>query len=220
MNAVVADKSALMKVGNVVRRRLAADPAVHKIPVDTAEIFAVGDFLNPDECAHLMGLVDKSAQPSTTYGIDAPGNFRTSYSGNMDPYDSFVRMVERRICDLMGINETWGETFQGQRYAPGQEFKPHYDWFDTGAPYWSNEKKRGGQRSWTAMAYLNDVEEGGDTVFKHLGLAIAPQRGALLLWNNASPDGKPNPWVLHAGTPVIRGTKYIITKWFRTRRWT
>jgi prolyl 4-hydroxylase len=29
----------------------------------------------------------------------------------------------------------------------------------------------------------------------------------------------PNPWTIHAGMPVVRGVKYIITKWYRTRRW-
>ena len=24
---------------------------------------------------------------------------------------------------------------------------------------------------------------------------------------------------LHAGTPVIEGVKYVLTKWYRTRRW-
>lgn len=69
------------------------------------------------------------------------------------------------------------------------------------------------------MAYLNPVEAGGETEFTDLGFAIPPQRGALLLWNNADPEGRPNPRVQHAGKPVVAGRKYIITKWFRTRRW-
>jgi prolyl 4-hydroxylase len=32
-------------------------------------------------------------------------------------------------------------------------------------------------------------------------------------------DGEPNVMTLHAGTPVVQGTKYIITKWYRTRPW-
>jgi prolyl 4-hydroxylase len=69
------------------------------------------------------------------------------------------------------------------------------------------------------MAFLNDVEEGGETDFNRLGISIPPQQGALAMWNNARPDGTPNPDTMHAGSKVIRGTKYVITKWFRTRRW-
>jgi len=70
---------------------------------------------------------------------------------------------------------------QGQRYAPGQEFQAHYDWFDTAAAYWPKEIERGGQRSWTAMAYLNDIPEGGATVFERIGVSVQPQAGALLV---------------------------------------
>ena len=34
-----------------------------------------------------------------------------------------------------------------------------------------------------------------------------------------APEGEPNLMTMHAGTPVVRGTKYVITKWYRTRPW-
>ncbi|MBW8754364.1 MAG: 2OG-Fe(II) oxygenase [Sphingomonadales bacterium] len=215
----LADRAALARVGAAVRQRLEADPSVHRVPVDRAEIFAAGGFLTPDECAHLMAMIDRVAKPSPTFNPESSIRYRTSYSGDVDAGDSFVRMIERRICDLLGLDMTWGETVQGQRYEPGQEFHAHYDWFDTAAAYWPGEAERGGQRSWTAMAYLNDMPEGGATSFVNLGASVQPQAGALLMWNNALPDGSPNPDVRHAALPVTSGVKYIITKWFRTRRW-
>lgn len=215
----IADQAALARLGAAVRQRLAADPAVHRVAVDEAEIFAVGQFLGPEECARLMAMIDEVARPSSTFDPENSYKYRTSYSGDVDSGDSFVRMIERRICDLVGIDASWGETVQGQRYEPGQEFQAHYDWFDTTAAYWPGEVKRGGQRSWTAMVYLNDITEGGATVFDRLGVSVQPQAGALLLWNNARPDGTPNPQVRHAALPVIRGVKYVVTKWFRTRPW-
>ena len=77
----------------------------------------------------------------------------------------------------------------------------------------------GGQRIATLIMYLNDVEAGGATAFTVLGFQIEPKPGVLLVWNNALPDGRPNEATLHAGTPVVRGAKYIITKWYRTRKW-
>ena len=216
----LADKAALARVGAIVRQRLAADPTMHRVAVDRVEMYAAGAFLSLAECAHLMAMIDRIAQPSRTFDPERGGRYRTSYSGDVDSSDSFVRMIERRLCDLLGIEAACGETVQGQRYAVGQEFQAHYDWFDTAASYWPGEVKRGGQRSWTAMVYLNDVAEGGATTFDRIGVSVQPQAGSLLLWNNALPDGRLNPDVRHAAEPVLRGVKYVITKWFRTRPWT
>lgn len=213
------DKEALAELGTAVRERLAADPSVYKVPVEHAEIFAVADFLSQEECTHLIEMIDRVARPSEVFDSVYQAKYRTSYSGDVDQNDSFVRMIERRLSDLLGIDLGWGETIQGQRYYPGQEFKEHCDWFDHQAPYWTSEVERGGQRSWTAMAYLNDVEEGGVTEFTRIGIRIPPQTGALIVWNNALPDGSPNHDTMHAALPVIHGVKYVVTKWFRTRRW-
>jgi prolyl 4-hydroxylase len=213
------DKFALTKVGKAVRERVEADPLVYKVPAEQADIYAVANFLSSEECKHLIGLIDEVAKPSQLFDEVDQLQYRTSYSGDVDPYDSFVRMIERRMGDLLGIELSWGEAVQGQRYHPGQEFKEHYDWFDTQAAYWKGEIARGGQRSWTAMVFLNHVEEGGCTDFPQLGINIPPQQGTLLLWNNADRDGLPNAKTIHAGLPVVRGAKYIITKWFRTRPW-
>ncbi|MEW9856863.1 prolyl hydroxylase family protein [Novosphingobium sp. M1R2S20] len=218
-NHPAPDRAAMARVGNDVRNRLAADPGIYRVPVDAAEIFAVGDFLDAQECAHMIELIDAVARPSELVRDAAYDNYRTSFSGDVDQADPIVRAIERRLSDLVGIDLSWGETVQGQRYQPGQEFKEHCDWFDTSQPYWRDELRRGGQRSWTAMVYLNAVEEGGQTEFTRLDVSIPPQPGALLLWNNNLPDGTVNWDTMHAALPVVRGVKYVITKWFRARPW-
>jgi prolyl 4-hydroxylase len=212
------DAPALTRVGARVRARLAADPSVYRLPNDAIEIYGVADFFAPDECARLITLVDAVARPSPTYHGNRDGG-RTSYSGDVNAGDPFIRMLERRIDDLLGIEPAHGEVIQGQRYAPGQQFRAHFDFFDAAADYWSTEQDRGGQRSWTAMGYLNAVEAGGATEFPKAVLSVPPQPGALLVWNNMARDGKPNPLSLHAGLPVERGMKYIVTKWYRVRPW-
>jgi prolyl 4-hydroxylase len=213
------DKDRLRRIGRKVRERLAAHPEVYKLPTDKAEIFAVGDFLSPDERGRLMAMIDAVAVPSRAFDADYSSGYRTSYSGDVDPNDPFIIKLQRRIDDLLGITPAYGETIQGQRYLPGQQVQAHTDWFPVDTPYWEQERRRGGQRSFTAMAVLNPVEEGGTTDFPSIGIRIEPQPGALLIWNNADEDGVPNPWTLHAGMPVTRGAKYIITKWYRTRPW-
>jgi prolyl 4-hydroxylase len=212
------DRDRLRRVGQKVRKRLAANGAVQRIAVERAELWAVANFLDAVECGRLIRLIDQIAQPSTLHFTDP--DFRTSYSSNVDPNDPFIRGLEARLDKLLGIDPAFGETIQGQRYTAGQQYKPHADWFQTGSPDWTNEQGRGGQRSFTAMAYLNFVEEGGETDFPRLGIAVEPRPGTLLIWNNADAGGVPNPWTVHAGNPVARGVKYVITKWYRTWRWT
>jgi len=215
----IPDQDSLRRVGKAVRERLAADPGVYKIDTDKAELFAVGDFLTLAECERLCLMVDQTARPSALHEVGYESGFRTSYSGDVDPYDSFVKGISRRIDDILGLDPKIGEAIQGQRYLPGQEFKPHNDWFYTSEKYWQHERKRGGQRSWTAMVFLNEVEKGGETQFVDIGIRIEPKPGVLLIWNNALPDGRPNEATMHAGLPVLSGSKYIITKWYRTRTW-
>lgn len=215
----VPDQAALARIGASVRERLKVRADVYRIPVEPVELFAVGDFLSAVECEQLCTMIDAVARPSSLHEVDYASGFRTSFSGDLNPHDPLVAAISRRIDDLLGVPADIGEAIQGQRYMPGQQFKPHNDWFYTSETYWAQEEARGGQRSWTAMAYLNAVEAGGATAFTTLGIAIEPQPGALLLWNNALPDGRPNEATLHAGTPVERGVKYVITKWYRTRTW-
>jgi prolyl 4-hydroxylase len=215
----VPDQAALAHLGAAVGARLSANPDVYRVENDKVALFALGDFLSADECAQLCAMIDAIARPSSLHELDYASGFRTSYSGDLDPRDAFVASISRRIDALLGVEAAIGEPVQGQRYLPGQQFKAHNDWFYTSEGYWPQEEARGGQRSWTTMAYLNDVEEGGATLFAALGFQIEPKRGALLIWNNALPDGRPNEATLHAGLPVVRGAKYVITKWYRTREW-
>jgi prolyl 4-hydroxylase len=217
--APVPDQQALVRVGAVVRERLAADPGVYRIENPKVELFAVGDFLSLAECDRLCTMIDEVARPSSLHELDYASGFRTSYSGDLDPCESFVRGISRRIDDLLGLDSAFGEAVQGQRYLPGQQFQPHNDWFYTSEKYWKLEQARGGQRSWTTMAYLNTPETGGETLFTEIGLQIEPKPGVLLIWNNALPDGRPNEGTMHAGLPVLAGAKYVITKWYRTRQW-
>jgi prolyl 4-hydroxylase len=215
-----ADKGPLARLGIAVRKRLAANPNIYRFETQKAEIFALGDFMNAEECAQIRAMIDPVARPSGYFPKpNGEESHRTSYSGDIDPQNPLVRKIQRRIDDLLGLPGDYGEAIQGQRYEPGQEFRAHYDWFRTDADYWKVEKERGGQRSWTVMVFLNPVEEGGMTEFSNLGLSIEPKQGVLLTWNNATPEGTPNKWTLHAALPVVKGVKYIITRWYRAGKW-
>jgi prolyl 4-hydroxylase len=207
-------------IGRDVAARLEAMTAARRIAVEGVQFYRVPDIFSPAECAALIRMIDAKRRPSTLLSDGSDPNFRTSESCDMDRYSPQVQPFDERIADLLGIAPEHGETLQGQRYAPGQHFRAHHDYFHEAQPYWPRMDADGGQRTWTAMVFLNAVEEGGATWFPQAGIRVPPRPGMLLAWNNMAPDGSPNPLTLHEGMPVVRGTKYIVTKWFRERPWT
>lgn len=205
--------------GLTVGARLDATAGVDRYPVDAVQCHARPDFLSADACARLIAMIDANRRPSTLLSDKSGAEFRTSDSCDMDRWSADVRPIDESIAQLLGIDPAHAETMQGQRYAPGQQFRTHHDYFHQGESYWQRMKATGGQRTWTAMVYLNDVAEGGATWFPRAGIRVSPKRGLLLAWNNMNPDGSPNPATLHEGMAVVAGVKYIVTKWFREDAW-
>ena len=195
--------------------RLSATLGVQRVPTRDLELFIVRDFLDPATCAALIARIDRHRRPSEIADDVGIANFRTSETCDLDWRDPVVGAVDARVAELLGLPLDASEPLQGQRYAPGQEFKPHTDTFEPGGyDYYVHTAQRG-QRTWTAMIYLNRPDEGGATRFKTIGKTIQPETGKLLAWNNLRPDGRPNPATLHQGMKVRKGTKYVLTKWFR-----
>ena len=195
--------------------RLAATEGVQRVPTRDLELFIVRDFLDPAACAALIARIDERRRPSEIADDVGIANFRTSETCDLDWRDPVVGEVDRRIANLLGLALGASEPLQGQRYAPGQEFKPHTDTFEPGGYDFYVHTAKTGQRTWTAMIYLNRPEDGGATRFKTIGKTIQPEPGKLIAWNNLLPNGNPNPATLHQGMKVRRGTKYVLTKWFR-----
>lgn len=197
--------------------RLARIQGVQRIPSRALELFILRDFLDPQICAALIERIDARRRRSEIADDVGIANFRTSETCDLDWSDPLVGAVDRRIADLLGLSLAASEPLQGQRYAPGQEFRPHTDTFEPGGYDFYVHTADTGQRTWTAMIYLNEPEEGGSTRFKLIGKTVQPETGKLLAWNNLLPDGRPNRATLHQGMKVRRGVKYILTKWFRER---
>jgi prolyl 4-hydroxylase len=214
------DPAKLALIGAQVRARLRADPRAEDLGGDKADMFLLRDFFTAEECARLVKVIDRKIGPSALFEGTERDGFRTSSTHYFDAGDPATRELEKRIDAATGIPHQHAEVTQGQRYEAGQQFKHHYDYFTASEPYWQQERRRGGQRSWTAMLFLNDVEEGGETDWPELGLSVKPVAGALLAWNNMGRDGEPNRNTLHAGTPVVKGVKYVITQWYRQDPWT
>jgi prolyl 4-hydroxylase len=99
----------------------------------------------------------------------------------------------------------------------GQEFKAHTDYFEPNTDEYVKFAGDRGNRTWTFMIYLNETKKGGGTNFVKLDKIFYPKKGAAVVWNNLCKDGIPNPNSMHAGMPVEKGEKVVITKWFREK---
>lgn len=199
--------------------RLLRQCGAKRYPSAQIELFQLAGFLPPDLCSALVNLVEADRRPSTLADHDGDRYFRTSETCDLSPDEPAVQQVEALLEKISGIDPAYGEPLQGQRYAVGQEFKPHTDYFTPGGPDWERYCAVAGQRTWTFMIYINEPDAGGGTRFKALKKTFQPETGKLLCWNNRRPDGSVNPTTLHHGMKVRKGLKYVLTKWYREKEW-
>ena len=199
--------------------RIVAHGGVQRVPDPKLELFVVRRFLAPEKCAAFIALIERDRRPSTIADPNGDHYFRTSETCDLDHALPEVAALDTRLSALSGIEPRYGEPLQGQRYAVGQEFKAHTDYFEPNGADWSKYCAVAGQRTWTLMIYLNEPQAGGATRFKVIDKLVQPEAGKLLAWNNRRADGSVNPATLHHGMKVRQGVKYVITKWYREKPW-
>lgn len=202
-----------------IAAQIAAQPGVQRVPTPKAELFQCRRFVDPDLAAALIALIDADRRPSTIADDNGDAYFRTSETCDLAAHLPAVQRIEAMLTQLSGIDPVFGEPLQGQRYAEGQEFKPHTDYFAPDGRDFQRYCALSGNRTWTFMIYLNDVPAGGATRFKLLDKTFQPEAGKLLCWNNRLADGGVNHATLHHGMKVRKGVKYVITKWYREQEW-
>ena len=194
--------------------------STEKISTDKVYIYKVVNFLTEYECDELLhNLNNEDFKRSTTTNDDYEKDkkFRTSSTCYLKQSNKVYNNLDNKICEFIGIEKERSEMCQAQKYIVGQEFKLHADYFHEDE---FNKKflLNGGQRTWTFTIYLNDVEEGGTTYFPFINLDIIPKKGTAVIWCNLDRNQKGNEYSYHSGNPIIKGEKYIITKWFRREK--
>ena len=190
-------------------------PNAERLSSEKLELYTLDNFLNHQECEKIIDLILTKLRPSGLSSFEADDSFRTSRTcdlGTLD--DSFMEDIDNRICRLMGIDSSYSEVVQGQYYEVGQQFKAHTDYFELSE--FAEHGGKMGQRTYTMMIYLNDVEEGGETAFVNIDKEFQPKQGTAVIWNSLNPDGSTNADSMHFAKPIIKGYKAVITKWFRS----
>ncbi|KAG4973179.1 hypothetical protein JHK87_030000 [Glycine soja] len=133
--------------------------------------------------------------------------------------------IEEKIAKATKIPRTHGEAFNILRYEVGQKYNSHYDAFDE-AEYGPLQS----QRVASFLLYLTDVPEGGETMFPYengfnrdgnvedcIGLRVRPRKGDALLFYSLLPNGTIDQTSAHGSCPVIKGEKWVATKWIRNQ---
>ncbi|HJV82831.1 2OG-Fe(II) oxygenase [Noviherbaspirillum sp.] len=187
-------------------------------------IVLLGNVLSHEECDLLIRYGEQRLERSPVVADKDGSNevtaYRTSRGAMLQRGETeLVARIEARLAALVHWPVENGEGMQLLRYEKGNEYRPHFDWFDPALPGPRKHLERGGQRVGTIVTYLSDVEQGGGTSFPNLGLQVQPKKGCSVFFANTDPYGTPDQKTLHAGEPVEKGVKFIATKWLREREY-
>ncbi len=150
---------------------------------------------------HSSGLVKQRTSLSL---FDYQDQFKNIRQAMLD-------IIHRELGRYHPIENT--ELLQLTRYQQGQEYQPHYDYFNIE----QDKTVQAVDRCATALLYLNDGFEGGATTFPRLNITVTPRQGDILYFEYPQDAAE---LTLHAGAPVIKGEKRIASLWIRSGSWT
>ncbi|MES2790110.1 MAG: 2OG-Fe(II) oxygenase [Planctomycetota bacterium] len=186
------------------------------------DVIVFSNLLCPEECDELVRLsrpkIERSKTVDPQTGESVVYDHRTSKGTffQLNQTD-FIARLDRRLAEVTNWPVENGEGMQIINYGVGAEYRPHFDYFPPNSPGSKKILMQGGQRIATLIVYLNDVEDGGATIFPEIGLSILPRKGQAVYFSYFNSLGQVNPMTLHGGTPVIKGEKWIATRWMRQR---
>lgn len=188
------------------------------IQLEHPRLVVFENVLTEAECDGLIDLaiptIGRSTVVNNSDGTSVVHSARTSSGAYFHKAQhELIDKIDQRLAKLTNWDYDKGEGLQILRYEPGQEYVAHHDWFDPNSPGASTVIGNSGNRVGTIILYLNDVEEGGSTNFPETGLHVMPKKGSAVFFSYDCPS--PESKTLHAGSPVVKGVKWIATKWLR-----
>jgi prolyl 4-hydroxylase len=193
------------------------------------------NFATAEQCESIVSVAKAGLKPSSlalrkgetaenTKGIRTSSGVFISAS---EDKTGTLDVIEEKIARATMIPRSHGEAFNILRYEVGQRYNSHYDAFNP-AEYGPQKS----QRMASFLLYLTDVQEGGETMFPFenglnmdgsygyedcIGLRVKPRQGDGLLFYSLLPNGTIDQTSLHGSCPVIKGQKWVATKWIRNQ---
>ena len=171
------------------------------------------DFLCADGCEEMIALAQNRFKESTMVvgGRIVTNTARTSTTCHLQRAETeLVQLLESTVANIIKVPIEHIEPLQIVRYDKGQEYRPHFDYFD----------QTDNQRVHTFLVYLNRLEDsdGGATYFPTYGARIQPRMGRCLYFRNMDENGNVNENTLHGGEKILTdAVKYAINIWTREK---
>ena len=156
------------------------------------------------------------AKVATTTGKPADDIKRTNETSSIHYMQSDgARVFLDAASSVLRLHPAQAEPLSVIKYQKGQQFEAHLDAFqDDKIQHYTPQA---GNRVATAILYLNDVLDGGETDFPKMGVCVPHKKGRCVFFSNTHMGtGQPLDLSTHAGLPVIRGEKMAVNLWFRS----
>lgn len=193
-----------------------------KVEWPSPRIQSVRQLISADFCVYVIGLAApylQRAEVNDVAGGRGVHRMRTNSAmtfgrGNTDV---ILRLIDARIAQVARIPTVNQEATGVLHYQPGQTYADHHDFIDPRVPAFRSELAARGQRVMTALVYLNEGYQAGETRFPRLEWNFRGATGDALLWSNVDEHGDPDPRTLHTGMPPALGEKWLLSKWIRDR---
>ena len=189
---------------------------------DDPLVQVIDDFVTEIERNHIIRLTRDKLDTALVSAVGAAqtSDGRTgSVAWVKHDHTPIVRGLVKRVSNLVGIPVRHAESLQVVHYGETQEYKPHFDAYDMTTEKGRQRTAKGGQRLVTALMYLNEVEDGGGTIFPKLELEVEARPGRMVIFHNVSDheleDLTRHRSSLHGGSPVWGGQKWACNLWFR-----
>jgi prolyl 4-hydroxylase len=192
--------------------------------LSSPNVAVIDGILSDKECDQLIQLSKSKLKRSEVIDRATGGNqvslVRTSEGAHFElGENAVVQALEKRIAALTGSPVENGEPLQILHYGVGGEYLAHHDYFDPADPGSKTHLDRGGQRIATMVLYLNDVPLGGGTGFPEIEMTVRARKGSCVYFEYCNQHNQLDNRLLHAGLPVVKGDKWIATKWIRVGRY-
>ena len=136
---------------------------------------------------------------------------------NVTNSDLVSVLIQVQICANTGVSFRQLEPLSVLHYDVGEQIIEHFDFVDPDAPTFDQQVAEYGQRKITFLLYLNEDYTGGETEMPKIGISHKGQLGGGFFFVNIRGNDEPDLRTLHAGRPPIRGEKWVVSQWVRSR---
>jgi prolyl 4-hydroxylase len=136
---------------------------------------------------------------------------------NVTNSDLVSVLIQVQMCANTGVSFRQLEPLSVLHYDVGEQIIEHFDFVDPDAPTFDQQVAEYGQRMITFLLYLNEDYTGGETELPKIGISHKGQLGGGFYFVNIRGNDEPDLRTLHAGRPPIRGEKWVVSQWVRSR---